>query len=513
MALLVILAATSAVGTFLLTFPARWLGRRFSMVALPDERRVHEKATPTSGGLAMLVAFLVTMVVAEHLGLARPIFAGSSEPLGILIAAVVIAGVGFIDDIREVSPPAKLFGQVVAAVVLYLLGVTMFYLKVPFSGVVVLSPSLTPLITALWVIGMVNAINLIDGLDGLAAGIVAIAAGSFAVYGAILVNQGQLQSTNIGPMVAAIACGLCLGFLPHNFHPARIFMGDTGAMLLGLLMAVSTMVVGGRSADVVSGDTFFFYAPLFIPFFILGVPIVDTVLAIVRRTARRSGISTADKQHLHHRLLEMGHGHRRAVLILWAWTAILSGFVLYPTFAHNGNALVPSGVAALAVVLYTLLPPSVRHRRRAAENGERRKAGVEGDDDSFDSAVSCGQIAGPIPDGATVQGRSDDSSEDGSEVDESSRPTQPGPWTAQEVALPDPDLVEPELVPFGPAEPGGPPTGSRGSRRRHAGRDYETVRRSWVDPGGSPTPGRVTSLAKASRSEGLGQGYTGDRNE
>ena len=156
---------------------------------------------------------------------------------------------------------------------------------------------------------------------------------------------------------------MCVGFLPHNFHPARIFMGDCGALLLGLLMAASTIVVGGRASEPFSGQTYFFFAPLFIPLFILGVPILDTAFAIVRRATRRAGVATADKDHLHHRLMRLGHGHRRSVLILWTWTAILSGFVLYPTFAKEGDAIVPFGVAALGLALYMLLHPGVRRAR------------------------------------------------------------------------------------------------------------------------------------------------------
>ena len=160
--------------------------------------------------------------------------------------------------------------------------------------------------------------------------------------------------------------GICLGFLPHNFNPARIFMGDSGALLLGLLMAASTTVVGGRADpnQPFSGQTYFFFAPLFIPLVILGVPIVDTVFAIIRRATQRSGVTTADKDHLHHRLMRLGHGQRRSVLILWSWTAILSGFVLYPAYTGEGNGIVPLGIAALGLALFTVLHPQLRRARR-----------------------------------------------------------------------------------------------------------------------------------------------------
>lgn len=357
-----IVLAVAVVSTYLVTFGVRRVAIRFGAVVLPDERRVHEKPTPTGGGVAMFVAFLVSMGVASQMPQFREIFHGSSEPLGVVLAACVMFGVGFLDDVRDVSAPAKLAGQVLAAGILVLLGVTMFFFRVPFVGILVLSSSLYPLVTALWVAGMANAINLIDGLDGLAAGIVAIAAASFFVYGDRLFKAGLLESGTIGPLLAIIALGVCAGFLPHNFHPARIFMGDSGALLLGLLMACSTMVVGGRTDQQFSGQTYFFYAPVFIPFFILGVPILDTAFAIVRRAVRRTGVAEADKEHLHHRLMRLGHGQRRSVVILWAWTAILSGFVLYPTFTKKGNALIPFGVLALGVALYTLFHPGIRQR-------------------------------------------------------------------------------------------------------------------------------------------------------
>lgn len=359
-----IVLAVAIVVCYAATFLVRRLAFRINAIVVPDERRVHKQPTATIGGVAMYVSFLAAIGVAYLLPEFRAMFRGSSELLGVLVAGSVMFFVGLIDDLRDVSAPAKVAGQVLAASVLTFFGVTMFYFKVPFAGVVVLSSSITPLLTAVWVVAMANAINLIDGLDGLASGIVAIAAGSFFLYSNRLVDLGALSSTSIGPLIALVTAGVCLGFLPHNFHPAKIFMGDTGALFLGLLMAASTSVVGGRTTDV-SGETFFFFAPLFIPFFILGVPMLDMTFAIIRRTAKRTSVSTPDKEHLHHRLIQMGHGHRRSVLILWAWTFVLSGFVLAPTFTKTGNALVPFVAAALGVSLYTIFHPAIREKALA----------------------------------------------------------------------------------------------------------------------------------------------------
>ena len=368
----IILGIAAAV-TAAVTIPARRLSVRVGYVAFPDERKVHEQATPYGGGAAMLLGFLVAMIVAALVPPLHVVFANSSEPLGVVLAGAAIFFVGLIDDVRDMSAPAKVAGQVLAASILYFLGVTMYEIKVPLAGLIALTPGVTPLITAVWVIALTNAINLIDGLDGLAAGVVAIGGGALAVYGLRLMQLGVLPLDNIGPLIAVIACGMCLGFLPFNFYPARVFMGDAGALLLGLLMSASTMVIGGRipvtslpvhSVPVMSGVTYFFFAPLFIPLFILGVPILDMAFAFIRRTARGTGFHTPDKEHIHHRLLRLGHGHRRSVLILWAWTAVLSGFVLFPLFIPRVNAMIPFGAAALGVGLYTLFHPGLRRRER-----------------------------------------------------------------------------------------------------------------------------------------------------
>src|SRR5438105_6897631 len=362
-----IVFAVAAGVTYAGTPVARRVAIRVGAVVYPDERRVHTSPTPTLGGAAMFVGFLAAMAAAAALPSFRPVFSGSSEPIGVIVAATVIFGVGLLDDIREVSAPAKVAGQVLAACVLGLAGVTMFYFRIPFADFIVLSPDLGFLVTVLWVVGMANAVNLIDGLDGLAAGIIGLAALAFFLYANRLSGAGLLSSDSIGLLIAAIACGLAVGFLPHNFHPSKVFMGDAGAMLLGLLMASTTLVVGGRTADQFSGQTYFFFAPLFIPFFILGVPMLDTSFAVVRRAARRSGISQADKEHLHHRLMRLGHGQRRSVVILWAWTAVLSAVVLFPTYTNRGNAIVPPVMAGLGVALYTLFHPGVRRQGHVAE--------------------------------------------------------------------------------------------------------------------------------------------------
>ena len=352
----------AAIVTWLATFVVRKAAKRFSIIVMPDDRRVHEAPTPTIGGSGMFAGFLVAMAVASQLPGLHPVFRGNSEPLGLVIGAAVIFAVGLIDDVHEMSPPAKVSGQVLAGMVLYLSGVTMIFFHVPIlSTTVSLSPQASPLVTVLWVVGMANAINLIDGLDGLAAGIVAIASITFFVYAHALLSNGDIGLSNSGPLVAIVCLGLCLGFLAHNFpHPARIFMGDAGAMLLGLLMAASTMSVVGQTPEDFSSKTYFLFAPIVIPFIILGIPILDTAFALLRRGFRGGNPAVADKNHLHHRLMKLGHGHTWSVVLLWVWTAILSAVVVYPELVHRNTLLVPIGVVALGVVLYTLFAPRGR---------------------------------------------------------------------------------------------------------------------------------------------------------
>lgn len=361
---LVILAV--AAGVTLATTPiVRAIALRAGLVSMPGDRHVHVRPTPVLGGAAMFLGFLAAMGVASQMTQFDEMFRGSSEPLGIILGAGAMFLVGLVDDVREVSPPAKIAGQVLAGGLLSLFGVSMFYFRVPFlsSDFVVLAPDLAPLITVLWVILMANALNLIDGLDGLAAGITIIAGAALFLYADRLFKAGLLEGSNVAPLIAIIAVGVCAGFLPYNFNPAKIFMGDSGALLLGLLLATTTITIGGRTADQFSGQTYFFFAPLLIPVLILGVPVVDFVFSVIRRLIHRQSISVADTGHLHHRLMRLGHGPRRSVVILWAWTAILSAVVLWPTYTNRGNALVPLAVVALALLLYVFFHPGRREAR------------------------------------------------------------------------------------------------------------------------------------------------------
>ena len=370
----VIVIAAAFLVTFSLTPVMIRLSWRFGVVDRPDARRVHTRPTPRLGGAAIVAGVLVGFGAAWLTGEFQPVFRTIAPPLGVVLATLTMYVVGQLDDLRDVSAPAKTAGSVLAGSILAASGVAILFFRVPFLGLVALPPDLVPLITVLWVVGMAQAVNLIDGLDGLATGVVGIAAGAVLMFAEHLDNADSIISDdNIGAVIAACVVGACLGFLPWNFHPAKIFMGDAGALTLGLLMAAATIAIGGNTDAEVRGQTFFFFAPLFLPLVILGVPILDTAWSLLRRARSRSGLTLADKNHLHHRLIRLGHGQRRAVIILWAWTALLSGAVLVPVYTGDLTSVIPLAVAAVGLLLFTLLAPGwqTRHKRREQATGDQ----------------------------------------------------------------------------------------------------------------------------------------------
>lgn len=349
---------------------------RLGAISFPGARSVHDKPMPLIGGVAMILGLTAGLLTAMSMSQFDEMFRGSTEPLALILSAGIITFVGFVDDIREVSPPAKVAGQVLAGSVMSLLGLTMLYFRVPFAefDYIVLSNDLAPVLTVITVVVLANAINLIDGLNGLAAGICVIAGSALFLYSDRLFNAGLLEGSNLGPLIAIITVGMALGFLPFNFFKPMSFMGDSGALLLGLMLAATTVSVGGRVADQFSGQTYFFFAPLFIPLVILGVPLADTLFSFARRIVRRKSFSVADKDHMHHRLMRLGHGPRRTVVILWLWTALLSALVLVPTYKDGlGNSVIPFAIPALGLVLYAFFSPARSEVRKEDEQARAER--------------------------------------------------------------------------------------------------------------------------------------------
>jgi UDP-GlcNAc:undecaprenyl-phosphate/decaprenyl-phosphate GlcNAc-1-phosphate transferase len=332
---LLAIAGTAGLVTAVTTPWVARLARRVGAIDRPGSgpRKVHTVPVPTIGGLAMLLGFVAAMAVALALPDFRQLFLSSSEPVALLVGAVVIVLVGVADDLLGLPPTVKLAGQIVAALGVVLFGVQLVHFWVPGLEVISLSPDLGLPLTILALVAMINAVNLIDGLDGLAAGVVAIAAIAFFVFTLASEPSGLVETIpTVAPLVVAILVGLCLGFLVHNFHPAKIFMGDTGSMLLGLLLGAAGVAYVGRTTAPSNAD-FYGSIPLLIPALVLAIPFLDTAFAIGRRMLRGQQVTMADRGHLHHLLMAFGHSHRRAVLVLYYWSALLAVASVGPAFA------------------------------------------------------------------------------------------------------------------------------------------------------------------------------------
>jgi UDP-GlcNAc:undecaprenyl-phosphate GlcNAc-1-phosphate transferase len=326
--------------TYLATPLARAFALWWGAMADVRDRDVHDEPTPRLGGLGMAAGLLAAMLVASQLPLMRNVFEGSTEPQALLSGALVLVVLGMVDDKYGLDAPTKFAGQALAGAVMALQGIAIVWL--PIDGTLVLDPVTSVLLTVLVVVVAVNAINFVDGLDGLAAGIVGIGSLAFFAYSYLLSFEYGFTRATLAALVSAILAGMCAGFLPHNLNPARVFMGDTGSMLIGLLLASSVItLVGQLDPNVVPGPTFVpALLPILLPAAVMAVPLLDMWLAVVRRTRAGRSPFSPDKQHLHHRLLELGHSQRRAVLLMYGWTALLA-------FTAVGLAFVPVGVAAI----------------------------------------------------------------------------------------------------------------------------------------------------------------------
>lgn len=350
--------AVSAGVTFLGTPIVRRLSLRLGWIDRPSDRKVHPYPTPTAGGLAIYLGVCAGLLAGRWMPFLSELYETSSELDAALIAATAAVALGVVDDVRGVSAPEKLAGQVLVAGLLVLFGVQLLYVFFPGPGVIALPPDVAVPITVLWVVALMNAVNLIDGLDGLAAGMVAIAAIAFFAY---FWTPGGEAQPSVAALMSAVVAGACIGFLPWNFHPAKIFMGDSGSLLLGLLMAVATVSGVGQNLEGPSGgDLAVIAIPIAVPLLVLAVPLLDVALAIVRRMRRRIGIAHADKEHIHHRLMDIGHSHRQAVVLMYVWGALISACALVVAFV-DGRLLV-AGVVALAVLIAAVLPRLIRDR-------------------------------------------------------------------------------------------------------------------------------------------------------
>ena len=368
---LLVLCVAAAV-TYLLTPVARRFAIGVGAMAEPRDRDVHSVPIPRLGGLAMYGGVCAAFLVAGSLPALSRVFR-YSDVQAVVVAGGVIVLLGAVDDRWGIDALTKLAGQVLATGVMVLLGPALLTLTLPGVGAISLGPEGVLLTVALALL-TVNAINFIDGLDGLAAGVGAIAALAFFAFSYSLASGvatgGVAQDRISSPtLIAVVLAGACLGFLPHNFNPARVFMGDSGSMLIGLMLAAASTSLTGQVnyANIPATASFPVFLPLLLPVAVLAVPVFDLLLAVVRRTRAGRSPFAPDKAHLHHRLLEIGHSHTRAVLIMYCWTALLAfGAVAASVSGELFSVLaVVAVVAAIGVVLSSV------PRLRAPRVGDR----------------------------------------------------------------------------------------------------------------------------------------------
>ncbi len=401
-----VLLVTAAV-TYLLTPLVRRVAIATRAIHAPRARDTHTEPTPLLGGLAMYGGLVAGLIVASRLTSLQDPFqaAGSKTAAGLLLAGALVVVVGFIDDRWGLSAISKLAGQVAAAGILVWSGQSLPWLPMPSGGVFSLEPDLSLTLTILLVVVTINAINFIDGLDGLAAGIVAVAALSFLFYSYTLIKTIGNPSQSLPAVSSALLAGMCLGFLPHNFYPARIFMGDIGAMLLGLMLAYGPIsstatldpaLLTNYATDHAL-DRFPTLLPLLVPAAMFVIPYADLMFAVIRRTRAGKPLMAADRQHLHHRVLNIGHSYRQSVLIMYLWAALFSVTVVSLSVVRTRLVVF---VVATAVAVLTLLPvtmPSLRpwrllRRPRAVPAVARRGAAAVGTN-------TVGTATAPVPRG------------------------------------------------------------------------------------------------------------------
>ena len=315
---------------------------KFGAVAHIRTRDIHTTPTPRWGGLAMWISMALTLAMVNHLSLVGKSF--GRESLGIFTAATLLLVIGLIDDRYELDALTKLAGQALSAGILLLFGIQVLW--IPINGVITLPPSIGQLATVIIVLVTINAVNFIDGLDGLAAGIVAISGAAFFAFAYLLAVVYGFNRAGAPSLITAVIIGICLGFLSHNVHPAKIFMGDSGSMFLGLLLAASAITLTGQidpnaiSAEKL-GPTLL---PLALPFAVLAIPLIDLFWAIFRRLRAGQSPFSSDKEHLHHRILRAGNSHLRTAVILYFWTATIAFPVVVSAFAPLWVAAIVAGL-------------------------------------------------------------------------------------------------------------------------------------------------------------------------
>ena len=350
----------SATVAYLMTPLARWCALRWGAITAVRDRDVHAIPTPRLGGMAMFAGILVAILMTSRLPFLENVYANPRPLIGIVGGAAIVCALGVADDIWDLDWLTKLIGQVLAGVFLAWQGVLLYQLPTG-NGQLLGSTRMWAFLTVLTVVIAMNAVNFVDGLDGLAAGVLAIGGTAFFLYAYLLTagaNPGAYANANLAALVLAVLVGACVGFLPHNVYPARIFMGDSGAMVLGFVFSAAAIVVTGQidPEQALVRQRFPAFLPMLLPFAVLLLPLLDMGLAIVRRVGAGKSPFHPDRMHLHHRMLQLGHSHRRAVAIMYVWTAVFAFGVAALVRWSTTVVLISFGAAVLAATLLTLGP-------------------------------------------------------------------------------------------------------------------------------------------------------------
>lgn len=365
--IMMLLAAVISYGG---TWLARGLARRFGVFTPIRDRDIHADQVARLGGLGLFLSFALVLLIASQTYFVGQIYEGTFAPWGILLGAIIIVIVGVIDDIRDLPWWAKLVGQSLGALVVALWGVRMRLFPFPTGVIEIPNPFVQIGLTVFLIVLVMNAFNFIDGLDGLAAGVAAIGGAAFFLC-SYWVNRASDRAdwSDLSTLLMAILVGACLGFLLHNWSPAKIFMGDSGAMLIGLIMASAGIAATGLPTNIYArAGGIPIFVPIVLPIAILLVPVLDLSLAVVRRTLAGRSPFSADRAHLHHRLIDLGYSHRGAVLLMYLWTFVLAfGGVAFAAFPWQ--IVLPLDILAVAILaVFTIRQAQKLTRRSAVES-------------------------------------------------------------------------------------------------------------------------------------------------
>jgi len=364
-----LLGLIAAAVTFLTTPLARWLALRLGAITAVRARDVHAVPIPRMGGVAMLLGMAVAMALASQMPFLEGVFETSRTAWSILGGATLVALLGAADDIWELDWFTKLFGQVLAVGLMAWVGDVQL-VSLPIGGLTIGSATSSLVLTVLVVVVAINAVNFVDGLDGLAAGLIAIGGSAFFLYTYLLtVDASSDDYSNLASLVVVVLVGACVGFLPHNFYPARIFMGDSGSMLIGLTISSAAIYVTGQidPAVISNRQQLPAFLPIVLPLAVLTLPLLDMGLAVIRRVGAGTSPFQPDRLHLHHRLLQLGHSHRRAVVIMYVWTALISFGAAALAVLTTSQVLVILGIGGVVATALTLGP--LRRRTRPLPEG------------------------------------------------------------------------------------------------------------------------------------------------